>query len=145
MRPLSIHFPRELRRSFTRAAKLAFPREVFAFCLGEITPTGTLDLYYLYFPEILLSPSGYEFEVKQGELDKAVKLGSSLGAEVLVSLHSHPFPENTGIDDAAPSETDWDWCFPELPLGICSVAEKKGKISARYRFWPVIPQVILTS
>lgn len=145
MRPLSIQFPQALRRSFTRAAKKSFPKETFAFCLGTTSPLGTISLDYLYFPEIILGPTGYDFEIPRDALPKAVELGSFLGTEVLASVHSHPYPENSGIDDAAPSETDWNWCYPDLPIGICSIAENKGKLHSRYRFWPVLPKVNLTS
>lgn len=145
MRALPIHFPRNLRQSFTRAAKKAFPAETFAYCLGTKDQSGALSISHLHYPTIILTNDGFGFEVPPAAWPIASRLASSLGTKILSTCHSHPYLENEGLDDAAPSETDWDYLFADLPMGICSIVQFKGKLSSRYRFWPRIKPITLTS
>jgi hypothetical protein len=75
----------------------------------------------------------------------ATRLAKASSLTIVSTLHTHPYPEEYHADDASPSETDMDYLCPDLPMGICSVVEYTGQLTCRYRFWPKIPKVNVTS
>lgn len=147
MRDITIRFSRKLRNVFSRAAKEIFPKEAFAFCFGTHNKsTGIIEIIELYFPEIVQHKDGAGFSVMPAAQVLAEKLSEAAGLEILATCHSHPYKEKEGIDDCAPSETDWERLYPDLGLcmGICSVVQYNKKLHTRFRFWPTIKKIKLT-
>ena len=141
----TVLFPRKLRNDFSAQAKTAFPSETFAVCLGEPGPSGSYSILALYYPPIKLDPDGRGFQVPPVIWELASRLARAANLKLVATLHSHPFPEDYQADDASPSETDLDSLCPDLPMGICSVVEYGEELTCRYRFWPKIPKVKITS
>lgn len=145
MRETTISLPRKLRSSFTLAAKKAFPAETFAYCLGNKIED-TLEIEYLIFPKINLDADGFGFSIPQESTLHAKRIARDSNTKILASLHSHPYPNQPSPPlGAAPSEIDWDYNYPDLPIGICEVYEINSKLRARFRFWPKLPTLKLTT
>ncbi len=145
MRETSISLPRKLRRSFIREAKKVFPAEAFAYCLGKRVKD-ILEIEYLFFPKIILDADGFGFTIPEESTLHALRIARDSDTKVISSLHSHPYPNQTCPPlGAAPSEIDWDYNIPNVPMGICEIYEINSKLRARFRFWPSLPQLILTT
>ena len=140
----TVSFPRKLRNDFSSQARLVFPAETFAVCLGTPGPSGSYSISALYYPPIKLDKDGRGFQVPPSIWALAARLASASRLSLVATLHSHPYPEEHQADDASPSETDLDYLCEELPMGICSIVEDGEELTCRYRFWPKIPKVKIT-
>lgn len=129
---------------FRKAAKLAFPREAFAYLLGR--DAGTLvEIEELYFPEDVAEHATHSSVDVQHhwELDAKTHASDS-GLSIVGDLHSHPYNylQTDGVrQDCVPSESDHESRCCGI-VGICVVTEQRsGQLRSTIKFWPPMTQI----
>jgi proteasome lid subunit RPN8/RPN11 len=129
--------PKRIRRELSAVAKAAYPNEIFAFLLGNIT-NDAYEIQKLYFPEAVESKGKVSIELPQA-ISEAMEEAAEDNLYLLGDIHSHP-----GFIDASPSEHDWDsneffkpYYIKSPIMGILAVFQhEKYKFKTRLRYWP---------
>jgi len=141
MRSIRVEVSRKLLDQFKREAKLAFPREKFAYLVGHDCCS---DVYVedLYFPDgVDACCTEDTVNVRPHWIIEARAHASDIEAEVLGDIHSHPFRHGTGDPDRSPSEHDIDRAWGSI-YGICLVHQDRNKrLRSSIRFWAAQPPV----
>ncbi len=140
---LNLVIGRGQQSRFEESAKLAFPKEKFAFLLGRRRKGGVLQILGFYTPknaDKFCSQTGVR--VQRHWLPEAEKAAEGEGMVVLGDIHSHTYSHEEIqtsfiVPDCAPSEFDlignqhWGDIF-----GICSVIQQKnGSKKTRVKYW----------
>jgi len=138
MRALRVEIPRRVLESFKRAAKKAFPREAFAYLIGQ-DAGDLLIIEDLYFPTDqgryagetgITVPPHWEPEARAHAKEQ--------DATLVGDIHSHPrrFSQWKGqLSERTPSEGDHAQGWRGL-CGICVIAEQSdGRLRASIRFF----------
>jgi proteasome lid subunit RPN8/RPN11 len=143
LRTIKVCVSRGLINEFKGEARVAFPRETFAYLLGRDAGT-IVEIEELFTPmdvDEWCTETGVD--ISDDWLPAAKKHAREHGLKVVGDIHSHPFrygeigklkPECT------PSEEDIDNGMPWI-VGICQVNQAKtGRLTTRVRFWgPMFP------
>ena len=148
---IKVELPRNIRRSFFRAAKKVFPIEYYGIFLGIVDDSGHVRIKDIYYPEDIAANSS-ENHVDRPEkwFDAAVDYGLKSGLIVVGDIHSHCYKEKEAATvDRSPSEQDWigaDFVNREFSptycvFAVCKIVQKAGKLRASVKFWPVIRDV----
>ncbi|MFN3323408.1 MAG: Mov34/MPN/PAD-1 family protein [Bryobacteraceae bacterium] len=138
MRTIRVEIPRLLVERFKREAKASFPRETFAYLVGQncgdlvvIEDLFTPDDVRNYCTEAAVNvPNHWPAEARAFAKENE--------AEVVGDIHSHPRSYEVWkgqITEWTPSEGDHaeGWCGL---CGICVVSEQKdGRLRASVRFY----------
>lgn len=142
MLPITFEVPRRISEEFKRAAKRAFPKETFAYLVGQDAGT-QLVVEELYFPEGVEQHCTEEsVEVQPHWLVEAQAHAREHELTVIGDIHSHPFPHGWEHADRSPSESDIDRAWSSV-YGICLVRQDKtGRLRASIRFYPRQPELI---
>ena len=142
--PIRVQVSRRVIGQFKRAAKEAFPRETWAYLLGE----DAVDLVVaegLYFPRDVEKHCTTRNTHIQPHWDaEAADVARDEGLTVVGTIHSHPYTYREcggSIRDGAPSEKD-HLCGWSGIYGICVVAEQRsGRLISRIQFFPPAPVI----
>jgi hypothetical protein len=148
-RPLRIEVSRRVIERFKRAAREAFPRETFAFLVGQ--DAGDLVIVEdLFIPEDVAEwcTRGAVYAPPQWEIEARIAAAED-GAKVVGDIHSHPRPYEVWrgqLTERTPSEGDHAIGWRGI-CGICVVSEtrnKKRRASVRFYgpAWKVEEKVI---
>ncbi len=143
--PITVEVSRPLLERFKREAKTAFPRETFAYLLGQ-DAGDQVHIEDLWFPEDVHVHSSEDMVDVQPHWEfEAGAHAREEGLEVVGDIHSHPFRrrETQGtVPGREPSEGDLERGVRRL-TGICTVVESKRGLRASIRFWWVPTRVRL--
>jgi len=142
MLSITVEISRRITEQFKKAAKLAFPKETFAYLIGHDAGT-QLAVEELYFPDDVEQHCTEDaVHVQPHWLVDAQTHARETAAEVIGDIHSHPFPHSMSYVDRSPSESDIDRAWGSV-YGICLVRQdKNGRLRASIRFYPRQPEMI---
>ena len=130
---LRVHCPRKIIGDFKKAAKTAYPNELYAVLFGTIDEDAVQISDVWYPPASDQSKASTDYVLhRKPWLDEAMAIADSAGLVIVADLHSHPDARSR-----EPSEADWDGSPDGWLQGICPVwrTDKRRK-RASVRFWP---------
>lgn len=124
----------ELAR-FRRHARQCFPREAFAFLVGERV-NQQFRVAYLDYPQAKGQDTG--IDIPPGDLQAAEARARREGYRILGGIHTHP-----DVHDASPSEHDYQDAqkYGEEVQGICAVwrDQHSWRFITKIRFYVGFP------
>jgi hypothetical protein len=142
--PLRIEVRKKALDNFKRRAKLAYPKEILAYLIGEKLG----DLYLvedMYFPEMVeLACAKDAVYYQDWWPEEAKEYAKDHHLEVIGDIHTHPrkFKKWKGLtSEVTPSEGDYVNGWNGI-CGICAVTELKSKrLKATVAFYGPTPRV----
>ena len=144
----TVQFPTQLSKDFYSRAKIAFPNEEYAICLGRSLIGGNFRIEKLYFPTARLNDQSPDrVDVQPGWFETAAEMAVTDGMEVIGDIHSHCYEAiDEGGADTTPSKDDWKWAeamstvtFGKYRImGIVRVQKSREKVICSNQFWPAI-------
>jgi proteasome lid subunit RPN8/RPN11 len=112
---------------FRRKAREAYPLEIHAYLLGEITSIDTIKVEKFCYPKYYATQTPANVGWSAEEYAKLKVTAEEKGLKIVGDIHSHP------RWDAVMSPDDYKSCLLDSlsVCGICSIYDKQTRV----RFW----------
>lgn len=133
MQRATVLVDRQELTKFRRRARTAYPRETFAFMVGERVG-GQFRVSYFDYPKAMRTTLGVD--VNSAEIVAVEQRAKREGLSLLGGIHTHPDSR-----EASPSEHDYRDAakYNEVVQGICAVWKENGRLFTKVRFYCGFP------
>lgn len=139
----SLKVRKSIEDQFKAEAKMLFPKECYAICLGTVDAKGRRSIEFLIFPDIVGDYSTEDLVMVQDQWwEHARRVAKLKDMEVIGDIHSHCYEADEEVRDASPSMQDWDRFDRSYVQGICAITRvASGRLRASLRWWDAPPDL----